>query len=454
MLPHLSNRHRFTQYDITRKCNLRCAHCRSTSFYEGSNEHEAIRDLTTKEVFKALDSLAEAGIERIHYLGGEPFFRPDMMDIVDYGAKLGIVSSINTNGTLITDEVMERIFNSNLYLLTFSLDGGSPETNDPIRGEGVFKKVTETMKKLDQERKRRKRYIRQIICSVVTKSNAHEMVKLMDVAHEIGCDSVIFTPLRQKGRAAGNLDKLYFNDRETFDLAENLAQIISKGHPQHVQMGLGSPLAAEYFNRKYGTQFPITPGGCNALTTKTFMQPDGSLFPCQELTEFFRSKNGRKIDVPRRSVIDKGGAKAILDSPLYNGLLSAFFKPDALKNYVPCNQCKFLGSICWPCPIPSLRGDKLVMNNCLMMMKKMKEEGIDIGDTVPINYQEVINRSAGDPIFRSNVFANPENTLDRYHYNMEEKDKENLTHLVSRMQDVARGQLKNMLESITKEGVQ
>ncbi|MCK5743786.1 MAG: radical SAM protein, partial [Caldisericia bacterium] len=119
MLPQLSNKHRFTQYDITRKCNLRCAHCRSTSFYEGSDEHEAIEDLTTEQVFKALENLAKAGIERIHYLGGEPFFRPDMMDIVDYGAKFGIVSSINTNGTLITDEIMERIFNSNLYLLTF-----------------------------------------------------------------------------------------------------------------------------------------------------------------------------------------------------------------------------------------------------------------------------------------------------------------------------------------------
>lgn len=445
MVPGLSNKHRFVQFDITRQCNLRCAHCRSTSFYEGSQEHEDIKDLTTEEVYRALDKLAAAGVERIHFLGGEPFFRPDMMDIVDYAASLGIVSSINTNGTFVDEKMLPRIFASKLYLLTFSLDGASPETNDPIRGKGVFKIVTENMKRLDEERKRRKQYIRQIICTVVTKSNANEMDKMMDVAHSIGADSLIFTPLRQRGRAGNNLDKLYFNDQETFELAERLAQIIAKGHPQHVQMGLGSPLVAEYLNHKYGTKFPITPGGCNALATKAFVQPDGAMFPCQELTEYFTTKSGKKIDIPRQSVLENG-ANAIWDSKFYNGLLSAFFKPDALKNYVPCNQCKYLGSICWPCPIPTLRGDRLVMHTCSMMMKKMKDEGIDIGDKVSISYQEVINRAAGDPPFRSSLVSNPDQTLQFYHYQMTDDDKSKLTSLISAMQDTMRGQVKNMLE--------
>jgi MoaA/NifB/PqqE/SkfB family radical SAM enzyme len=338
----LSNNHRFVQFDITRKCNLRCAHCRSTSFYEGSDEHESIKDLTTEEVFEALRKLSKAGVERIHFLGGEPFFRDDMLDIVDYASSLGIVCSINTNGTYVTPAIHDRLFASKLYLLTFSLDGATPETNDPIRGQGVFKLVTENMKALDEERKRRKQYIRQIICTVVTKSNAHEMTKMMDIAHEIGADSLIFTPLRQRGRAGDNLDKLYFNDQETFELSEQLAQIIAKGHPQHVQMGLGSPLVAEYLNKKYGTKFPISPGGCNALTTKAFVQPDGAMFPCQKLTEYFTTRGGKKIIIPRQSVLDSG-AKEIWESKLYNGLLSAFFKPDALKNYVPCNQVQVSG---------------------------------------------------------------------------------------------------------------
>ncbi len=376
-------------------------------------------------MYQALRKLSEAGVERIHFLGGEPFIREDMMDIVDYGASLGIVSSINTNGTFVNENMLPRIFDSKLYLLTFSLDGASPETNDPIRGKGVFKLVTENMKRLDEERKRRRQYIRQIICTVVTKSNAHEMTKMMDVAHEIGADSLIFTPLRRRGRAANNLDKLYFNDEETLTLAEELAVAIASGHPQQVQMGLGSPLVAEYLNRKYGTKFPITPGGCNALATKAFVQPDGSMFPCQELTDFFITRSGGKIEIPRQSVIINE-AKDIWDSKLYNGLLSAFFKPDALRNYVPCNQCKYLGSICWPCPIPTLRGGNLTMHECEITMGKMKQEGMDLGDSVPISYQEVINRAAGDPPFRSQLTADPEGTIEQYHYQISNNDKDKI----------------------------
>ena len=441
----LSNKHRFVQFDITRQCNLRCAHCRSTSFYEGSQEHEAISDMSTEEVYRALDSLSAAGVERIHFLGGEPFFRKDMLDIVDYASGKGIVCSINTNGTFVTPEIHDRLFSSKLYLLTFSLDGASPETNDPIRGKGVFELVTKNMKALDDERKRRKQYIRQIICTVVTKSNAHEMTKMMDVAHEIGADSLIFTPLRQRGRAGNNLDKLYFSDQETFELSEKLAQIIASGHSQHVQMGLGSPLVAEYLNRKYGTKFPITPGGCNALATKAFVQPDGAMFPCQELTEYFTTRSGKKIEMPRTSVLESG-AKNIWDSKLYSGLLSAFFKSDALKNYVPCNRCKYLGSICWPCPIPTLRGDRLVMRNCQMIMDKMKKEGMELTDTVPISYQEIINRAAGDPPFRSSLVADPEGTLDFYHYKVTDEDRSRLVSLISSMQDVVRANIKSSIE--------
>jgi len=116
-------------------------------------------------------------------------------------------------------------------------------------------------------------------------------------------------------------------------------------------MGLGSPLVAEYLNKKYGTKFPITPGGCNALATKAFVQPDGAMFPCQELT-----------------------------------------------------------------------------------------------DTVPISYQEIINRAAGDPPFRSNLVADPEGTLDFYHYKVTDEDRTRLVSLISNMQDVVRANIRSAIE--------
>lgn len=78
---------------------------------------------------------------------------------------------------------------------------------------------------------------------------------------------------------------------------------------------------------------------------------------------------------------------------------------------------------------------------------------MDIGTTVPISYQEVINRSAGDPLFRSTIFSDPEDTLHSYHYSMKEGQKRGVVDLVDKMQDVARSQLKSHLESIVRESV-
>jgi len=78
---------------------------------------------------------------------------------------------------------------------------------------------------------------------------------------------------------------------------------------------------------------------------------------------------------------------------------------------------------------------------------------MDIGTTVPISYQEVINRSAGDPLFRSTIFSDPEDTLSSYHYSMKEEQKRGVVDLVDKMQDVARSQLKSHLESIVRESV-
>jgi MoaA/NifB/PqqE/SkfB family radical SAM enzyme len=76
---HLNrNNNKFMQWDITKKCNLKCKHCRSVDYYDGK-KGEGIIDLSTKEVFKVIDDIARNGVTRIHFLGGEPFMMKDLL---------------------------------------------------------------------------------------------------------------------------------------------------------------------------------------------------------------------------------------------------------------------------------------------------------------------------------------------------------------------------------------
>ncbi len=71
---------------------------------------------------------------------------------------------------------------------------------------------------------------------------------------------------------------------------------------------------------------------------------------------------------------------------------------------------------------------------------------LKLTDTVPISYQEIINRAAGDPPFRSSLVVDPEGTLDFYHYKVTDEDRLRLVSLISSMQDVVRANIRSAIE--------
>ena len=105
----IQNTYKFVQWDITSKCNLNCIHCRSKSFYGSSAR---LPDAHSANPFETIDNLHKHGVRRIHILGGEPFTRDDLPDIARYAFDKGIIVSINTNGTLISEDTAERILDS------------------------------------------------------------------------------------------------------------------------------------------------------------------------------------------------------------------------------------------------------------------------------------------------------------------------------------------------------
>jgi AdoMet-dependent heme synthase len=121
-------------------CNLRCAHCFNASG-PGNREMPA---LSRDEVNTLLDEAAKAGVRDVVFTGGEPFLHPDMAEIA--GDTLSrFPASILTNGTLLTDHIVERLTaaQGSIYSLEvrISLDAPSEEANDRIRGKGSFERA-------------------------------------------------------------------------------------------------------------------------------------------------------------------------------------------------------------------------------------------------------------------------------------------------------------------------
>ena len=135
-IPH---RLRMVAWEITRSCNLYCAHCRASAI-QGTYQDE----LSIEECFRLIDEILKVGNPVLILTGGEPLLRHDIMDVAKYAAVHGLRVVMGSNGTLITEEVAKELKQIPLSRIGVSIDFPTPELQDKFRGQsGAFKAATE-----------------------------------------------------------------------------------------------------------------------------------------------------------------------------------------------------------------------------------------------------------------------------------------------------------------------
>lgn len=184
---------RLIAWEITRSCNLFCAHCRASAGGDYDNSQ-----LPTEECFHLIDEILEVGKPIIILTGGEPLMRQDVFPIAQYAVNKGLRVVMGTNGTIITEEVAIKLKGVPISRLGISLDFPVPELQDNFRGQaGAFAAVMEGIANA------RKAGIEVQINSTITKLNVGYLDELLALALEVG--AVAFHPfmLVPTGRGKG-----------------------------------------------------------------------------------------------------------------------------------------------------------------------------------------------------------------------------------------------------------
>ena len=130
------------------RCNLTCHHC----FISCSPHNHNFGFLSLETVREHLEASVKLGVKEYYFTGGEPFLNPAMTSILELTLQYG-PATVLTNGTVFKDEWLRRLAHAeqqSLYSLEFrvSIDGVSPEENDPIRGEGTFERAMRGVRQL------------------------------------------------------------------------------------------------------------------------------------------------------------------------------------------------------------------------------------------------------------------------------------------------------------------
>jgi MoaA/NifB/PqqE/SkfB family radical SAM enzyme len=91
---------RLVFWELTKRCNLNCAHCRAES-----EDIDYSGELDLEKVKKVIDDIASFASPIMVLTGGEPLFRSDIYDIAAYAVSKDMHVALATNGTLLTHEI-------------------------------------------------------------------------------------------------------------------------------------------------------------------------------------------------------------------------------------------------------------------------------------------------------------------------------------------------------------
>jgi radical SAM protein with 4Fe4S-binding SPASM domain len=200
------------------RCNLACAHCSVGS----SPWVDTSADLDTDECLKIVEQMADLRVRAALLTGGEFLIRPDALRILRALAERGIAAGLETNGILYPPgffELATEMQARGLLGMTVSLDGGTPETHDRLRGPRSFDRSVAGLRRL------REQGIRFNLQCVLNRESYRTIPQLYALAEELApaCDAVQWALLNPIGRGAGLTQELGLRSEDLsalFDLIQ------------------------------------------------------------------------------------------------------------------------------------------------------------------------------------------------------------------------------------------
>ncbi len=264
------------QWHVTQRCNLRCAHCYQESY--------AGKELTFPELLGILGQFEElleswnqeSGAPRtgghITVTGGEPFMRPDFMELLEVFTKKRELFSfaILTNGCTIDGEVARRLGRLRPRFVQVSIEG-TEATHDRIRGRGNYHRTITALRHLRREK------IPTAISFTAHRENFREFLEVARLGQELRVDRVWADRLIPTG-SGELLRKEILTEEETREFFE----VMAEARREATKSWFGGTEIAMH----RALQFLVAGGRayhCTAGDTLLTVMPNGDLYPCRRM---------------------------------------------------------------------------------------------------------------------------------------------------------------------------
>lgn len=248
-------------WEITNTCNYGCRYCIFSSTTRQQKDEP-----DTAKVFDTIAGLRDNGFTHVKITGGEPFTRPDIMDILRECCAKGLTTDISTNASMITQAIAEELAGIGLEMVHVSLDGHTQELQEAVRGKRTWAPTLEGLRHLAAT----KLHLR--VGCVIYKGNETELTAIASFCADLGCNEIIFSRMEPVGRMRGREEMV-----STLSNAEMKRRVAEASTAMAGRIKVSGSFADPVTEGKCGA----CPGGKRFL----FIDHKGRVAPCTWVAE-------------------------------------------------------------------------------------------------------------------------------------------------------------------------
>jgi PqqA peptide cyclase len=246
--------------ELTHRCPLRCPYCSNPLALE-----RAGAELDTETWQRVLGEAAALGVLQVHFSGGEPLARRDLVALVGHAAKVGLYGNLITSGIGLDAARMTRLSEAGLEHVQLSLQDADSALGDHIAGLSGAQ-----LHKRAAARLVREAGLPLTVNAVVHRQNLGRLHDMIELALALGADRLEVAHVQYYGWALRNRAAL-LPSREQLDRAT--AQV------EAARARLTGVLAIDYVVPDYYAQ---RPKACMGGWGRRFLNvtPSGKVLPC------------------------------------------------------------------------------------------------------------------------------------------------------------------------------
>lgn len=345
-------------WNITYGCNLNCKHCLLGLLSEdlkGPAGKE--QPLSANDTVVLLSNACSEGVQikEFNFQGGEPTVAPNFLTAVEWLGEHRIPWTVNTNATVWDQRHYSLVEEYPPLSITISLDGADSALHDWVRGQGAFAKLVETVRSLHDLS--RGAIPIDAIC-VLNKRNVKEVTAVLDTAVSLGIREIVLARLTIAGNAILNQSELEPEPRELFEVLKFVCLHKGRYRGLTIYVSWATPIMIEYYNKRYGTDVPISYSGCPAIRSEVTVSPQGFVWPCPNALNRLAVRFGEEafpLQSDELSLLSNDLTR-IRNSKLFQKVYELLHGSSRPSRLARCQICKF-ASICQTCPSERWIGD-------------------------------------------------------------------------------------------------